>query len=69
VISPEDLERADEVFITSTTRDLLPVLSIERRPLCQKGRARAALQDAFRRYVDNYIQQHASIPAHADHLS
>ncbi len=28
-----DLEAADEVFITSTTRELLPVLSIEDRPI------------------------------------
>ena len=35
---PEDLESADEVFITSTTRNLLPVLQIEG----QEGGARRA---------------------------
>ena len=28
-LKPEDLERADQVFITSTTRDLLPAVFIE----------------------------------------
>ncbi len=28
-LTPADLERADQVFITSTTRDLLPVVDIE----------------------------------------
>jgi branched-chain amino acid aminotransferase len=59
---PADLERADEVFITSTTRDLLPVLSIENKPVNQTGHARLALQDAFSRYVDAYVAQHKQDP-------
>lgn len=55
---PQDLEQADEVFITSTTRDLLAVLSIDGRPLHQTGSARAALQQAFSRYVEAYIREH-----------
>ncbi len=57
-LMPEDLERADEVFITSTTRDLLPVLKIENRPVRQAGNTRLALQDAFSRYLDCYVAQH-----------
>jgi len=53
-----DLEAADEVFITSTTRELLPVLSIAGRPIQQTGAARAALQEAFSHYVDAYVAQH-----------
>lgn len=59
---PEDLERADEVFVTSTTRELLPVLSIQRQPLRQAGNLRVRLQQAFSRYVDDYVAQHKKNP-------
>jgi branched-chain amino acid aminotransferase len=61
----EDLERADEVFITSTTRELLPVLQIEGKPLHQDDRARQALQTGFSNYVERYVarQKAASAPA------
>jgi branched-chain amino acid aminotransferase len=52
---PADLMQADEVFITSTTRDLLPVLEIEGSPLRNQGRARQSLQTAFSEYVEHYI--------------
>ena len=58
VLQPADLESADEVFITSTTRDLLPVESIGHRPISNAGHTRAALQDAFSRYTDDYIAAH-----------
>jgi len=54
---PEDLQRADEVFITSTTRGLLPVLSIERQPAPQSGETLHRLQEAFRRYLEAYVAQ------------
>src|SRR6266478_5256380 len=47
VLTPQDLESADEVFITSTTRDLLPVSMIGRRAMSSAGQAREALQRAF----------------------
>lgn len=60
---PEDLLQADQVFITSTTRGLLPVLSIERSPLPQAGDI-LRLQEAFGRYVNAYVRQHSqSLPA------
>jgi branched-chain amino acid aminotransferase len=52
---PKDLEAADEVFITSTTRELLPVISIEGLAVRQAGKAREAMQSAFSRYVDAYV--------------
>jgi branched-chain amino acid aminotransferase len=50
-----DLETAGEVFITSTTRDLLPVREIEGRPMGRDSSARLALQREFTRYVDDYV--------------
>ena len=42
-----DLEAADEVFITSTTRELLPVESVEGLNISRRGSARQVLQAAF----------------------
>ena len=54
-----DLEAADEIFITSTTRELLPVISVEGLHLGSQGRqggkVREQLQSAFTAYVENYI--------------
>src|SRR5581483_9456504 len=50
-LTPADLEAADAVFITSTTRDLLPVKQIEDRQIGRSDTARVALQDAFSAYV------------------
>lgn len=58
-LSLEDLERAGEVFITSTTRNLLPVDSIEGRPVSHSGNVRDTLAAAFERYVDAYLRSHA----------
>jgi branched-chain amino acid aminotransferase len=46
-LTPSELEEADQVFITSTTRDLLPVLEIEDSVLPQAPHVFAALRDAF----------------------
>lgn len=53
----EDLERADEVFITSTTRNLLPVASIEGRPVSHRGDVRHRLGTAFESYVEEYLSR------------
>jgi branched-chain amino acid aminotransferase len=58
VLTPADLEGADEVFITSTTRDLLPVSMIGQRPIASTGHTREALQAAFSKYTDDYIAAH-----------
>jgi len=51
----EDLYRADSVFITSTTRELLPVVEIEGRQLNCNEAARLALQQSFSAYADRYV--------------
>jgi branched-chain amino acid aminotransferase len=51
----EDLQKADEVFITSTTRDLLPVFSIEGLTIQERGQARERLARAYREYVQAYV--------------
>jgi branched-chain amino acid aminotransferase len=55
----QDLMSADEVFITSTTRDLLPVVSIGGQPTRQGRRVCDALQNAFGRYVTEYTEREA----------
>jgi len=56
---PRDLEYADEVFITSTTRDLLPVAQIEDQKVGRADHARQALARTFSEYLRNYIAAHA----------
>jgi branched-chain amino acid aminotransferase len=57
-LSPFELESADQIFISSTTRDLLPVLTIEDIGMAQAPAAFEALRNAFaacqRAYVDSH---------------
>jgi branched-chain amino acid aminotransferase len=53
-ITPSELEAADRVFITSTTRDLLPVLSIDGYDLKQEMKVFALLREAFASYRETY---------------
>jgi branched-chain amino acid aminotransferase len=57
-LMPADLEFADEVFITSTTRDLLPVVQIEKKKVGRSGRARHVLDQAFSEFVERYVAEH-----------
>jgi branched-chain amino acid aminotransferase len=59
----EDLYNADEVFITSTTRLLLPVEQIEDRPAGRTNDARIALSKAFGDFVHRYVAEHKELPA------
>ena len=52
----EDLAQADEVFITSTTRNLLSVLAIEGIQVRQRGDVRRRVSEAFSEYVRKYVQ-------------
>lgn len=62
-LNPTDLEKADEVFITSTTRSLLPVFEIEGRAIKHSGPACATLRTAFGAYLDDYVSRHRQVPA------
>ena len=60
---PSDLEAADEVFITSTTRGLLPVDFIEGLKVKTADHMRPKLQAAFERYVNAYVARRKSAEA------
>ena len=55
VLLPADLEAADEAFLASTTRELLPVISIEGMRIKQSRTVRDRLQRAFSEYVQAYV--------------
>jgi branched-chain amino acid aminotransferase len=55
VLLPSDLEAADEVFITSTTRDLMPVASVEGLNIRPGRRVRDRLQQAFSALTSEYV--------------
>lgn len=55
VLLPADLESADEVFLASTTRELLPVVSIEGLRIHASHAVRDRLQQAFSAYVESYV--------------
>ena len=57
----EDLYRAEEVFLTSTTRELLPVAEIDGRRVRMEDRVRPRLQQAFSEYVERYIARGAAL--------
>jgi branched-chain amino acid aminotransferase len=58
-LTASELEEADQVFITSTTRDLLPVLEIDHERLSQKTEMMRQLQLAFADYRRRYVAEHA----------
>ncbi len=55
VLLPADLESADEVFLASTTRELLPVVSIEGMHIKRSRIVRDKLQHAFSAYIQAYV--------------
>lgn len=61
VLYPEDLFDADEVFISSTNRNLLSVSEIAGRTIrCAPGRAVQKLEKVFEDYVDDYVSSRAA---------
>ena len=62
-LMPADLESADEVFITSTTRDLLPVSQIEGHTLPARRQICAELNLAFGKMVKRYVAERRGVPA------
>ncbi len=59
-LKPEDLERANQVFVTSTTRDLLPAVSIAGLNIRNQGNAVDRLVEALEQYRRDYVKQHAA---------
>ncbi|MCZ2147795.1 MAG: aminotransferase class IV [Bryobacterales bacterium] len=57
-ITLQELSAADDVFITSSTRDLLPVMEVDGMSMKQNGRVRGRLQEAFAAYVESYVSEH-----------
>jgi branched-chain amino acid aminotransferase len=54
---PKDLEDSDQVFITSTTRDFLPVSQIEGLKVRSGGNVVTALTGAFQEYRAAYVKR------------
>lgn len=63
-LTPSQLESADGVFITSTTRDVLPVIEIDGTPLSQSPEKVEELRRALVEYRAGYIakQRHPATP-------
>jgi branched-chain amino acid aminotransferase len=55
---PVDLETADQVFMTSTTRDLLPVMKVEGHDLNQSPDVFSRLKNGFLAYQMEYAALH-----------
>ncbi len=56
---PADLERADRVLITSSTRDVVPVREIDSLQINNRGEAATLLNSAFGTYRKYYITAQA----------
>ena len=57
-LRPEDLSAADEVFITSTTREVQPVSQIEDRTITQAGGpVTQRLAKGFSQYVEQFLSK------------
>ena len=54
VLRPADLEQVDELFITSSTRELIPVVRVDTRPVGsgQPGPIASRLLTRFRHHAD-----------------
>jgi len=59
-LKPQDLERADQVFITSTTRDLLPAVSVEGFHIQNRGTVVDQLVKSLEEYRHAYVQSNAA---------
>jgi branched-chain amino acid aminotransferase len=62
-LKPEDLERADQVFITSTTRDLLPAVFIEGLNVRNEGDVVDRLVKALEGYREDYVKRNSQVAA------
>ncbi len=60
-LMPADLERADQVFITSTTRDLLPAVEIEGLSIQNRGTVVDQLVKALENFRHAYVREKAAV--------
>lgn len=60
---PKDLEAADQVFVSSSTRDFLPVAYIEGLTVRSQGSVLGELSGAFEEYRRAYVARTASVTA------
>lgn len=65
VLRLDDLRTAQEVFLTSTTREILPVREIEGTPLPEQRPVTARVKAAFQAYVREYVERNQRVPAQA----
>jgi branched-chain amino acid aminotransferase len=63
-ITPERLLAAGDVFITSSTRDLLGVSMVDQKRIDSNPAVRESLLTAFHAYLDRYVSHRRSAPAH-----
>ncbi len=63
VLTPSELESADAVFITSTTRDLLPVFAVDGLALNQEKNTLKLLSEAFSARRTAYLENVAAHPS------
>jgi branched-chain amino acid aminotransferase len=61
-LSPSELENSDAVFITSTTRDLLPVREIDGEPISKNESTVSKLSNAFSRFREDYVASRRGVP-------
>jgi branched-chain amino acid aminotransferase len=59
VLVAADLESADEIFITSTTRELMPVASVKGLQIREGREVQDRLQQAFSAYATEYVAARA----------
>jgi branched-chain amino acid aminotransferase len=64
-LTVEELRQADEVFITSTTRGVLPVREIAGQTLAARGNVSERLSSAFHTYLIRDIARRKSVPVNA----
>ena len=58
-LTPSELEATDMVFITSTTRDLLPVEEIDGEAVGKGSRVFEQLREGVAQYRNSYVSEHA----------
>lgn len=63
-ITPQRLLAAGDVFITSSTRDLLGVSMVDQNSIDSQPAVRESLLNAFHDYLESYVSHRRSAPAH-----